>query len=67
LISPWVQKGLVIDDVHEHASIPATVTDFFLGEYDDRSPREKVASTFLDYITLAAMRSDDDCPVFTLD
>jgi len=27
---------------------PATVTDHFLGTYDQRSPREKKAETFLD-------------------
>lgn len=58
LISPWVQKGLVINDVFEHSSIPATVTDFFLGPYDARSPREKVANTFLNYIGLDTMRTD---------
>lgn len=58
LVSPWVQKGTVINDVFEHASIPATVTDFFLGKYDARSPREKVANTFLDHITLGNMRPD---------
>ncbi len=58
LVSPWVQKGTVINDVFEHASIPATVTDFFLGKYEARSPREKVANTFLDHITLCNMRPD---------
>jgi len=65
LISPWVAKGTVINDVHEHASIPGTVTDYFIGQYDNRSPREAAASTFLDYITLPAMRADEDCPTFT--
>ena len=67
LVSPWVQKGSVINDVFEHASIPATITDFFIGPYDARSPREKVANTFLDLISLDAMRSDDDCPSFQLE
>ncbi len=67
LVSPWVQKGAVINDVFEHASIPATVTDFFLGAYDARSPREKVANTFLDRLTLDTMRSEDDCPSFELE
>ena len=67
LISPWVAKGMVINDVHEHACIPGTVTDFFIGEYDNRSPREISASTFLDYITLPAMRADEDCPTFSND
>ncbi len=68
LISPWVERGSVIDDaVFEHASIPATATEFFLGQYDVRSPREKVASTFLSYLKLDDMRADSDCPEFTLD
>ena len=46
----------------EHASIPATVTEHFLGSYDQRSPREKAADTFLDLITLDTMRTD--CPDF---
>jgi len=59
LISPWVPKGTVIDGrTFEHASIPATVTKFFLGDYDQRSPREKKADTFLDLLTLDTMRTD---------
>jgi hypothetical protein len=44
--------------VFEHASIPATATTTFLGTYDDRSPREKAADTFLDLLTLTDMRTD---------
>ena len=44
--------------VFEHASIPATITSFFLQQYDDRSPREKAAETFLDLVTLDTMRAD---------
>jgi phospholipase C len=62
LISPWVPKGIVIDEVFDHASIPATVTDFFIGPYSPVSPREKAANTFLDRLTLDTMR--DDCPAF---
>jgi len=65
LISPWVQKGTVVKGPYEpggrtfeHASIPATVTKFFLGEFDQRSPREKVADTFLDLLSLPVMRTD---------
>ena len=67
LISPWVQKGAVINDVFEHAAIPGTVTDFFLGAYDPRSPREHAAGTFLTYLDQPTMRADSDCPVFALD
>ena len=65
LISPWVQRGSVINEVFEHASIPGTVTDYFIGRYDNRSPREKVANTFLQYLNLAAQRPDSDCPTFS--
>jgi phospholipase C len=59
LISPWIPKGTVVDGrVFEHASIPATITSLFLGSYDDRSPREKAAETFLDLLTAPAMRVD---------
>jgi hypothetical protein len=39
------------------------VTSFFLGEYQQRSPREQKAATFLDLLT-DEMRPDADCPVF---
>jgi len=59
LISPWVPKGTVVDGrVFEHASIPNTVTKFFLGDYDPRSPREKASDTFLDLLSLDTMRTD---------
>ncbi len=63
LVSPWIPKGTVVDGrIFEHASIPATVTRFFLGEYAQRSPREKVAETFHDLLTSPTLR--DDCPDF---
>lgn len=59
LISPWVPKGTVVDGrIFEHSSIPATVTKFFIGDYDQRSPREKAAETFLDLLSLSSMRTD---------
>jgi phospholipase C len=66
LVSPWVRRGTVVDNtrVFEHASIPATATDLFLGTYDARSPREKAANTFLDLLTLNVMRTD--APAFNL-
>jgi phospholipase C len=67
LVSPWIARGTVVDEVFEHASIPATVTDYFLGKYDDRSPREKAANLFLESISLKKVRAEDDCPVFALD
>jgi phospholipase C len=49
LVSPWVPKGKVVDRVFDHASIPATVTKFFVGDYTgDRSPREITADIFIE-------------------
>ena len=66
LISPWIPKATVVPSarVFEHASIPATVTDHFLGAFDARSPREKAAGTFLDLLSAPAMRTDT--PVFQI-
>jgi len=59
LISPWIPKGTVVNGrVFEHASIPATITDWQIGLYNDRSPREKNAEAFLDLLTAAAPRAD---------
>jgi phospholipase C len=73
LISPWIPKGTVVDRTFDHASIPATITKFFLGDYEPRSVREKNADLFLEpktqpidpqrnLLSLATMR--DDCPEF---
>jgi phospholipase C len=74
LVSPWIAKATVVagpEDpangrTFEHASIPATVTQFFIGPYNDRSPREKAAPTFLDLLT-DQMRPNSDCPAFHLE
>ncbi|HEY4841955.1 MAG TPA: alkaline phosphatase family protein [Terriglobales bacterium] len=74
LISPWIPKGSVVDGrIFDHASIPATITKFFLGDYSPRSPRETTADVFIEpnlapidptrnLLSLAAMRTD--CPDF---
>jgi len=69
LVSPLIAKGTVVPGpedpangrVFEHASIPATITQHFIGNYDNRTPREKAAQTFLDLLT-DEMRPDSDCP-----
>ena len=74
LISPWIPKATVVPGpenaangrVFDHSSIPATVTEHFIGPYDDRSPREKKAETFLDLLS-DNVRPDDDCPVFNFE
>jgi phospholipase C len=59
LVSPWVPKGTVVDGrVFEHASIPNTVTNFFLGDYPERTPRERASQTFLDVLSLPKLRTD---------
>jgi phospholipase C len=74
LISPWIPKNTVVDRVFDHASIPATITKFFLGDYSaQRSPRETSADVFIEpnvapvdparnLLSLAVMRGD--CPDF---
>lgn len=64
LVSPWVPVGSVINEVFEHASIPATVTEHLMPGFDNtkRSVREATANTFLRYLTLDTMRTD--CPDF---
>jgi phospholipase C len=73
LVSPWVAKGTVVDRVFDHASIPATVTKYFLGDYSPRSPRETSADVFIEpnsgtvdatrnLLSLDVMRTD--CPDF---
>jgi len=58
LVSPWIPAGTVVPStrVFEHASIPATVTDFFIGAYANRTQREKNADTFLDILSLSKAR-----------
>jgi phospholipase C len=69
LVSPWIPKGTVVDRVFDHASIPATVTKFFLGGWSPRSPRETSADIFIEprtsavdparnLLSLDAMRTD---------
>ena len=60
LISPWIPKGTVVgtDRVFEHASIPATVTNHFIGSYTASTAREQSAQTFLDLLSLDTMRTD---------
>jgi phospholipase C len=77
LISPWIPAGTVVDTIFEHASIPATVMDFFLGPrrntspavakaFDERSPREKAAATFLNLLSAPTLRTDAETPSFRL-
>jgi len=73
LVSPWIPPNTVVDRVFDHASIPATITKFFLGDYSPRSPRETSADVFIEpkggavdpqrnLLSLDTMRND--CPNF---
>jgi phospholipase C len=75
LVSPWIPKGTLVDRVFDHASIPATISKFFLGGYPDASPREANADVFIEpnngqgnlannLLSLDVMR--DDCPDFKM-
>ncbi len=59
LVSPWIPPKTIVPSsrVFEHASIPATVTEHFIGAYANRTEREKQAETFLDLLSLPAMRT----------
>ena len=67
LVSPWIPSGTVVNNVFDHASIPATVTKYFVGDFSPRSPRETSANLFLDpnqnLLSLGEMRTD--CPDFS--
>jgi hypothetical protein len=62
VVSPLGPDGAIQNlRVFEHASIPATVTNWFIPNFDpkQRSPREQSAQTFLDLLSLPTMRTDD--------
>ena len=73
LVSPWIPQGAIVNRTFDHASIPATVTKFFLGDFSPRSPRETTANVFIEpkgpqanlnnnLLSLAAIRTN--CPEF---
>ena len=73
LISPWIPAGTVVNRVFDHASIPGTITKFFLGAFSPRSPRETSTDVFIEpnagtvdparnLLSLGTMRTD--CPDF---
>jgi phospholipase C len=73
LVSPYVPKGTVVPGtedptqgrIFEHASIPATVTNYFLNGDAKRTVREEKASTFLDLLS-GPLRPDSDIPYFEI-
>lgn len=73
LISPYIPKGTVVPGpeaaaggrIFEHASIPGTVTNFFLKGDAPRTVRERNASSFLDLLG-DQLRPDADVPFFNL-
>jgi phospholipase C len=60
VVSPYVRAGEVDHTVYEHASIPATVTEQFIGPPQVYSPfmREKWAATFLHLLRDQPARQD---------
>jgi phospholipase C len=75
LISPWIPQGTVLNRVFDHASIPATISKFFLRGSPDVSPRESNADVFIEpnngqgnlannLLSLDVMRND--CPSFRI-
>jgi phospholipase C len=71
LVSPWIPRGTVVPgtedpgnaQIFEHASIPGTVTNFFLRGDAKRTVREQRARNF-HYLLTDTVRPDDDCVVF---
>ena len=61
VVSPFIESGTVDHTPYEHASIPATVTEQFIGPPAVHSPfeREKWATTFLHLLTRTQPRSDN--------
>jgi len=75
LISPWIATNTVVDRIFDHASIPGTVQQFFIGDDSNRSPREVTANLFIEknppagdpsrnLLSLSAMRNG--CPTFDI-
>jgi len=60
VISPYIEKGVVCHRTYEHASIPATVTESFIGSPAEFSPypREKAATTVTHLLTRRTPRTD---------
>jgi phospholipase C len=61
IVSPLIEAGTVDHTPYEHASIPASVTEQFIGAPAVHSPfaREKWASTFLHLATRTTARTDN--------
>lgn len=60
VVSPFIERQTVDHTVFEHASIPATVTELFIGDQRTESPyaREQNANTFYHLATRKAARTD---------
>lgn len=63
LISPYAARTVVSGRTFEHASIPNTVTEFFLNGDAKRTLRESGSEMFLDLLT-DTLRPDSDIPWF---
>lgn len=60
VVSPYTVAGTVDHTVYEHASIPATATEWLIGDPHNNAPyaREQFANTFLHLLTLDQPRMD---------
>ena len=60
VVSPWIPAGSVDHTIYEHASIPATATEQFIGDPATAAPyaREQFANTFLHLASLSTVRKD---------
>lgn len=67
IVSPYIPRGTVDHTVYDHASIPATATKFFFGDYSPRSPRERSANTFDRVLTLSTPRPNVDTVIFPME
>jgi phospholipase C len=58
LISPWIEKGTVIDTQFDHSSIPATVRKLFARDTRPLTRRDEAANTF-DGVLTDTLRTPD--------
>jgi phospholipase C len=67
VVSPYIEAGVVDHTTYEHASIPATVTEQFIGEPRTAAPftREQFANTLIHLLTIDSADPRMDRPDFS--
>jgi phospholipase C len=60
LVSPFIQKGTIINEVYDHTSIIATARKLFISEWEKfaLTERDRHANTFEDCLNLSSARTD---------